>query len=67
MAGRVPVQDARIMRQRSLKVSQKARFRPKTTDSGHGWPVNPNRLRMVGPAEATNRVQISDITHMPTR
>jgi len=58
---------ARIMRQRGLKGSQKARFRPKTTDSGHGCPVSPNRLRTAGPVAAPNRVWVSDITCIPTR
>lgn len=55
------------MRQRGLRGSQKARFRPKTADSGHGWSVSPNRLRMAGPAEAPNRVLVSDITYIPPR
>jgi len=58
---------ARIMRQKGLKGSQKARWRPRTTNSNHDSPISPNRLRIIGEVEKPNRVWQSDITYIPTR
>lgn len=35
---------ARLMRQNGLQGAQKARYKPKTTDSNHDLPISPNRL-----------------------
>ncbi|MDA0989190.1 MAG: IS3 family transposase [Verrucomicrobia bacterium] len=58
---------ARIMRQRGLKGSQKARYRPRTTDSDHDSPISPNRLRAIQTVTKPNDVWVSDITYIPTR
>lgn len=58
---------ARIMRLRGIKGSQKARFRPRTTDSDHSSPISPNRLRTISEVNRPNQVWVSDITYIPTR
>ncbi len=58
---------ARIMRQKGLKGSQKARFRPRTTNSDHDSPISPNRLRQLSEVTKPNHVWVSDITYIPTR
>ena len=56
---------ARIMKQAALKGAQKARFRPRTTDSRHDYPVSPNRLEGMA-IDYLNQVWTSDITYIPT-
>ena len=56
---------ARIMKQEAIKGAQKARFRPRTTDSRHNYPLSPNRLEGMT-IEGVNRVWASDITYIPT-
>lgn len=58
---------AQIMKQNGLHGVQKARYRPRTTDSRHGWPVSPNRLAGISTIERINQVWASDITYLPTR
>lgn len=58
---------ARIMRSRGLQGSQKARFRPRTTNSDHHSPISPNRLRSISQVNKPNQVWVSDITYIPTR
>ena len=58
---------ARIMRSQGLKGSQKARFRPRTTNSDHDSPISPNRLRSISEVNKPNQVWVSDITYIPTR
>jgi len=58
---------ARLMREQGLKGSQKARFRPRTTDSSHDSPISPNRLRTIPEITKPNHVWVSDITYIPTR
>lgn len=58
---------ARIMKQKGLHGAQKARFRPKTTDSRHALPISPNRLAEMLAVERINQVWASDITCIPTR
>jgi len=58
---------ARIMREMGLIGAQKARFRPKTTDSSHHLPVSPNRLADLGKISRPNQAWSSDITYIPTR
>ena len=58
---------ARIMRQKGLRGAQKARFRPKTTDSRHDLPISPNRLADLPTVARVNQVWVSDITYIPTR
>jgi putative transposase len=58
---------ARIMRQEGLSGSRKARFRPRTTDSEHEYPLSPNRLAEGLQIDGPNQVWGSDITYIPTQ
>jgi transposase InsO family protein len=57
---------ARLMKQKGLHGAQKARFRPRTTDSRHDLPISPNRLADLPAVERVNQVWVSDITYIPT-
>jgi putative transposase len=58
---------ARIMMQEGLSGSQKARFRPRTTDSGHAYALSPNRLAEGVRIDGPNQAWGSDITYIATR
>jgi transposase InsO family protein len=58
---------ARIMAQAGLRGMQKARFRPRTTDSRHECPISPNRLGDGVLVSEPNRVWVTDITYIATR
>lgn len=58
---------ARLMKQNGLQGAQKARFRPRTTDSRHDLPISPNRLAELGDVQRINQVWVGDITCIPTR
>ena len=57
---------ARIMRQNGLQGVQKARYRPRTTDSRHDLPISPNRLAELPEVSHVNQVWVTDITYIPT-
>jgi transposase InsO family protein len=57
---------ARIMRQNGLQGVQKARYRPRTTDSRHDLPISPNRLAELPEISHVNQVWVTDITYIPT-
>lgn len=57
---------ARLMKQKGLHGAQKARFRPRTTDSRHDLPVSPNRLAELAAVDRVNQVWVSDITYIPS-
>lgn len=57
---------ARLMKQKGLHGAQKARFRPRTTDSRHDLPISPNRLAELPGVDRINQVWVSDITYIPT-
>lgn len=57
---------ARIMKENKLRGAQKARFRPRTTDSRHDLPISPNRLEEIEFIEHLNQIWASDITYIPT-
>jgi transposase InsO family protein len=57
---------ARLMKQKGLHGAQKARFRPRTTDSRHDLPISPNRLADLPSVDRVNQVWVSDITYIPT-
>jgi transposase InsO family protein len=58
----------RLMRQHGIHgiVTPRPRRRPRTTDSRHGLPVAPNRLRRNFTAERPNQVWAADLTYIPT-
>lgn len=57
---------ARLMKQKGLRGAQKARYRPRTTDSRHDLPISPNRLAELATVDRLNQVWVSDITYIPT-
>lgn len=57
---------ARLMKQLGLYGRQRRRWRVQTTDSTHGEPIAPNRLKEQPKPDAVNRVWVSDITYIPT-
>jgi putative transposase len=57
---------ARLMRQQQLSARQKRRFVPRTTQSGHGQPVAPNRFGKMSAPVRPNQVWVADITYLPT-
>ena len=57
---------ARIMKENEIKGAQKARFRPRTTDSRHSDPISPNRLELIEFIDHLNQIWASDITYIPT-
>jgi transposase InsO family protein len=57
---------ARLMMQNGLQGAQKARFKPRTTDSRHALPISPNRLAMCPSVDRLNQFWVSDITYIPT-
>ncbi len=61
-----PKRVARLMRQNGLQGAQKARYKPKTTDSNHDLPISPNRLAELPAVERLNQVWVGDITYIPT-
>jgi putative transposase len=61
-----PKRVARLMRQNGLQGAQKARYKPKTTDSNHDLPISPNRLAELPTVDRINQVWVGDITYIPT-
>jgi transposase InsO family protein len=57
---------ARIMKEKRIHGAQKARFRPRTTDSRHDDPISPNRLELMEFIDHLNQIWASDITYIPT-
>lgn len=57
---------ARYMKQEQLQASSPRRFVPRTTDSGHGHPVAPNRLDRDFEASAPNQKWVCDLTYLWT-
>jgi transposase InsO family protein len=58
---------ARLMKVHEIRAKTKRRFRVKTTDSKHPYPVAPNRLERCFRQEAPNRAWVGDITYVATR
>jgi len=57
---------ARLMRRIGLRVRQKRRFVPRTTQSDHDQPIAPNWLAKVPAPDRPNLVWVVDITYIPT-
>jgi transposase InsO family protein len=58
---------ARLMRRHQIQARPRRAFRPRTTDSRHGWSIAPNRLRPAGVPASVNQIWVADITYLPTR
>lgn len=58
---------ARLMRGAGLRGLAALPRRVRTTDSRHGYPIAPNRLRRNFAASAPNQVWPADLTYVPTR
>lgn len=56
----------RLMRRHGIRATAARRYRPGTTNSGHGLPVAPNLLEQRFAASAPNQVWLADITYVPT-
>jgi len=57
---------ARLMRDAGLRSKTRRRFRVKTTDSNHNFPIAPDRLDRDFRASAANQVWVSDMTYIRT-
>jgi len=58
---------ARLMRAASLRSQKRHRFRALSlTDSNHGLPIAPNRLRDMTMPSRRDAVWVADITYVPT-
>jgi transposase InsO family protein len=57
---------ARLMRQQGLCGRAQRRFRVRTTDSNHDYPIAPNRLADLPAPTAPNQIWVADITYIPT-
>jgi putative transposase len=57
----------RLMRQAGLQGRTKKRYRVVTTESGHAWPVAPNRLRQGPRLTGPNQIWVTDLTYVPTQ
>jgi putative transposase len=57
---------ARLMRRHHLQAKSKRPFRPRTTESRHGYGTAPNRLKEQGPVTRVNQTWVADITYVST-
>ena len=53
---------ARLMRENAMKVWQKRRFVPRTTQSDHDHPIAPNWLAKVPQPDQPDQIWVVDIT-----
>jgi putative transposase len=57
---------ARLMRLAGLCGRQKRRYRLRTTESRHGFPIAPNRLAQMPAPNGPNQLWVADVTYIPT-
>jgi transposase InsO family protein len=57
---------AKVMKERGIKARTHRRFRVRTTDSDHAYPVAANVLDRRFDASGPDRVWLTDITYIPT-
>lgn len=57
---------ARLMRSAGLRSKTRRRFRVKTTDSNHSFPIAPDLVGREFRVAAANQVWVSDMTYIPT-
>jgi putative transposase len=57
---------ARLMRLAGLSGRQKRRYRLRTTDSRHTFPIAPNRLAQRPAPSGPNQLWVADVTYLPT-
>lgn len=57
---------ARLMRAAGLRGRQRRRFRVRTTDSNHAFPIAPNRLLQRPLPQRRDEVWVADITYVNT-
>ena len=58
---------ARLMRRHHLQAKSKRPFRPRTTQSQHGYGRAPNRLKEQAPLTRVNQTWVADITYIDTQ
>jgi transposase InsO family protein len=56
----------RLMREQGLRAKQKRRFRPRTTNSDHPWPIAENWLAKVPAPDRPGQIWQSDFTSIET-
>jgi putative transposase len=56
----------RLMRELDIRGSQKASFKPLSTDSRHDFGYSPNRLKELGEPERCDQVWVADTTYLRT-
>jgi transposase InsO family protein len=57
---------ARLMRLAGLCGRQKRRYRVRTTDSRHDFPIAPHRLAQTPAPNTPNQIWVADVTYLPT-
>ena len=56
---------AKLMKQAGIRARRTPRRRVRTTDSGHDFPIAPNRLEQRFTASRPNQVWLTDFTYLP--
>lgn len=57
---------ARLMQKSGIQGRARRRFRIRTTDSNHSYPIAPNRVGRDFTARRPNELWVADITYIPT-